>query len=42
MKQISMLLATVTLALLAGCGTVGGALEGAGHDLQSLGKVIKK
>ncbi len=28
-------------ALLAGCGTVGGVLSGAGQDLQQVGEWIK-
>lgn len=31
----------LTLAVLTGCGTVGGALSGAGTDLQRAGEWIK-
>ena len=32
----------VVLAVLTGCGTVGGAMEGAGQDLNKAGQYIKK
>jgi predicted small secreted protein len=41
MKQISALIAAVALVFVTGCGTLGGALEGAGDDLKSLGQMIK-
>lgn len=32
----------LTTAMLTACGTVGGAIEGAGQDLNKAGQYIKK
>jgi len=46
MKNVYYTLAGVTvmftlLFLMTGCGTIGGAVDGAGDDLNSAGKYIK-
>lgn len=39
MKKIILILVTV---VLTACGTIGGAVEGAGQDLNKAGQYIKK
>ena len=39
MKKVILILATV---ILTACGTIGGAVEGAGQDLNKAGQYIKK
>lgn len=44
MKHLKYLLASVVLAattVLSGCGTVGGAVQGAGEDLSRAGEWIR-
>ena len=38
---MKLFLATITIAVLAACGTVGGAVSGAGQDLSKAGDWIK-
>jgi predicted small secreted protein len=39
MKKVILILVTV---MLTACGTIGGAVEGAGQDLNKAGQYIKK
>ena len=39
MKKVVLILVTV---MLTACGTIGGAVEGAGQDLNKAGQYIKK
>jgi predicted small secreted protein len=39
MKKVILILVTV---VLTACGTIGGAVEGAGQDLNKAGQYIKK
>jgi predicted small secreted protein len=41
LSMISVLLLSVFVLLLPGCGTIGGAVSGAGTDLQKAGNWIK-
>jgi predicted small secreted protein len=38
---LSVLVFSITVLILTGCGTVGGAVSGAGSDLQRAGEWIK-
>jgi predicted small secreted protein len=40
MKYLKYLAATAAVAMLVGCGTVGGAISGAGKDLSRAGEWI--
>jgi predicted small secreted protein len=43
MKKLIVILATLSLSLsLTACGTIGGAVSGAGEDLSRAGQYIKK
>jgi len=41
MKYLKYLAVTATMAVLVGCGTVGGAISGAGQDLSRAGEWIR-
>lgn len=41
MKHVRSVLAVVAVAMIAGCGTLGGAISGAGDDLKGAGDWIK-
>jgi len=41
MKKFIVLLLTAAMLVLTGCGTIGGAVSGAGQDLGKVGEYIK-
>ena len=41
MKYLKYLAATAAVAMLVGCGTVGGAISGAGQDLTKAGEWVR-
>lgn len=41
MKHIRSTIAALMVVMIAGCGTLGGAISGAGDDLKSAGDWIK-
>lgn len=41
MKRVVVAVAALTLALVTGCGTIGGMVDGAGDDLKYLGQMIR-
>ena len=41
MKKFIVLLLTAATLVLSGCGTIGGAVSGAGQDLGKVGEYIK-
>jgi predicted small secreted protein len=41
MKKFIVLLLTAATLVLTGCGTIGGAVSGAGQDLGKVGEYIK-